>query len=291
MISSEGSVLASSPFDGSSSSSSSSSKSIESIWSWIPSHNDFQQLQPGQQAMLGAGTIALSFVMGYRTGRRYGNPFQRYTEISQIPSRCIGLDAPYLRGRVVSVSDGDTFRFYHCPTRLFHSTHLPPTHKKTNRTSSSSSSSNDNTDKNSLKLSDLTLPVRICSIDTPETPKFGKPGQPFAVEAKEYLSNIIEQKMVQIQILQADQYGRAVAQVRYPPSWTLGLLPWLFGKYVDEQMLRAGLAEVYRGSGAVYGRLGKNAYESIESVAKTAEIGQWSSKNHESAAEYKARTK
>jgi endonuclease YncB( thermonuclease family) len=62
---------------------------------------------------------------------------------------------------------------------------------------------------------------------------------------------------------------------------------------VDEKMITAGLAEVYRGSGAVYGSKGKEFYESLESKAKQSKKGQWSldGAKRESAAEYKARTK
>lgn len=60
---------------------------------------------------------------------------------------------------------------------------------------------------------------------------------------------------------------------------------------MDEVMLKAGLAEVYRGGGAVYGRLGKDKYISMEETAQGKKKGMWSQKNRESAAEFKARMK
>ena len=56
-------------------------------------------------------------------------------------------------------------------------------------------------------------------------------------------------------------------------------------------MLKAGMAEVYLGSGAVYGRLGKEAYIKLMEKAKAKGIGIWSDPNRETAAEYKRRTK
>ena len=74
-----------------------------------------------------------------------------------------------------------------------------------------------------------------------------------------------------------------MAQVQTgPPFWR---------SYVDELMLQNGLAEVYLGGGAVYGRLGKEAYIKMQEKAKSNQIGIWSDPDRESAAEFKARTK
>jgi endonuclease YncB( thermonuclease family) len=121
----------------------------------------------------------------------------------------MGPTTPFLRGRVVSVSDGDTFRFLHLPTR-FHSSHL-----------------------GDRKMADVTLPIRICTIDTPETAKFGKQGQPFGDEAKDYLKAMIMDRIVNVKVLEKDQYGRGVAEV-YRPGPFLG---WP-RKYIDQEMLK-----------------------------------------------------
>lgn len=42
----------------------------------------------------------------------------------------------------------------------------------------------------------------------------------------------------------------------------------MMGKCLSIEMLRAGLAEVYRQHGAVYGELGKEAFEAAEKYAK-----------------------
>lgn len=168
-----------------------------------------------------------SFLLGFGLGRT-PNRWRRLTNMADVPSSYVGAEAPFLRGRVVSVSDGDTVRFLHAPTRLFHSSRLDP----------------------KQKMSDVALPIRICTIDTPETAKFGKEGQPFGEEAKQHLKDMADQKIVNIRLLTKDQYGRGVAELRTGSFW-----PFL--KYADEQMLKAGLAEVYQGGGAVYGHKGK----------------------------------
>jgi endonuclease YncB( thermonuclease family) len=176
----------------------------------IPSRHDVQQLTPGQKTCMVAASTTM-FVLGWKLGRSsvVGRIFpSRFLSVSDIPKSLIGKDAPFLRGRVVSVSDGDTFRFYHVPTRFFHSSNVPTKKKSTDASTAST------------KLSEIALPVRVCTIDTPETAKFGKEGQPFGIEAREYLSSMVADKMVQIQVLDTDQYGRIVALLAHVMSDT-----------------------------------------------------------------------
>lgn len=97
------------------------------------------------------------------------------------------------------------------------------------------------------------------------------------------MKELCENKMVRVKLLQKDQYGRGVASV-YTGSWP-------FRKPVDEVMLKAGLAEVYQGGGAVYGSKGLEKYLELEEEARQNKIGIWSMDNRETAAEYKKRTK
>lgn len=211
------------------------------------------------------GVGVVCFAAGWKVGslsRAASSWTNRFTNVGDISSNNVGATAPWLRGRVVSVSDGDTVRFLHTPT-LFHKSHLDQDEK----------------------VSDVALPIRICTIDTPETAKFGKPGQPYGEEAKKCLSDLTLNKIVHIRLLEKDQYSRGVAELKAP-----GFL-WM-KKYADQHLLKAGLAEVYRGSGAVYGHLGKDAYIQMEEKAKSSKIGMWSQGNkRESAADYKARLK
>ena len=205
---------------------------------------------------------ALTLAIGYALGRI--PPFwKRYTSVMDIPRSLYGQ---VMWGRAVSVSDGDTIRFLHQPTRWH-----PAALRK----------------KKKEKASETALPVRIATIDTPETPKFGKPGQPFGLEAKEALKALVGDGRIGLKILQPDQYGRAVGQVFVPPK-----IPWI-GRptMVDEFMLKKGLAEVYTGGGAVYGPLGLDAYLELQEEAKEQKLGIWSQGKRESASEYKRRTK
>jgi endonuclease YncB( thermonuclease family) len=208
--------------------------------------------------------MLLIFALGVQLGRSLSSVvLRRFTDVVDIPSRFFGPTAPYLTGTAVSVSDGDTLRFFHKPT-IFHSSSLGKLQK----------------------LSSHTLPIRLCTIDTPETPKFGKPGQPFGEEAKNKLQSLVEHRTIQIQLLTKDQYGRAVGQVFVPRT-----IPFWPRQGVDEILLQAGLAEVYQGMGAVYGKQGKDSYLHMEHQARTAKKGIWSQTQRESAAEYKKRTK
>ena len=180
---------------------------------------------------------------------------RRYTEVHRVPN--IGRDSAWLTGKAVSVSDGDTFRFYHMPT---------PFHASTP----------------SGKVSDVAMPIRICTIDAPETSKFGQPSQPYGDEAKLHLEKMIVDQRVEIQILAKDQYQRGVAQVRTGR---------LFQRCSDEDMLKAGLAEVYLGSGAVYGYRGLEYYLAMQAATQKKGVGIWSDPNRESAADFEARVK
>mmetsp|Transcript_5868 Transcript_5868/g.8301 ORF Transcript_5868/g.8301 Transcript_5868/m.8301 type:complete len:340 (-) Transcript_5868:36-1055(-) len=208
--------------------------------------------------------LIVTFLIGIQVGKT--RPFwKRMTNVMDIPSNYFGPKAPILKGRVVSFSDGDTIRFLHVPT-WFHPKEIRKSKKE--------------------KASEIAMPIRLCTYDTPETAKFGKPGQPFGEEAKAHLKKLLgatPKDVVKIRLLQKDQYGRAVAQV-FKGRWP-------FRQYMDEQMLQAGLAEVYQGMGAVYGPRGKEEYLNMEQQARDSKLGIWSQKNRESAAEFKKRTK
>jgi micrococcal nuclease len=193
----------------------------------------------------------------------FSRPFHtRFSTVQDIPSRFFGPDAPALSGKTVKVTDGDTIRFLHRPSR-FHPSSL----------------------KKGEKLSENALAIRFATIDTPEIAKFGKPGQPYGIEAKQYLERMLKDQTVKVRLLTRDQYGRAVAEV-----FTTGKFGGM-KTYMDEAILREGMGEVYQGGGAVYGRLGRASYLEMEAKARKAKKNIWSKKKRESAAEYKKRTK
>ncbi|CAK4114281.1 unnamed protein product [Aphanomyces euteiches] len=166
---------------------------------------------------------------------------RRYETVKDIPETCFEQNATF-RGQVVAVSDGDTFRVRHVP--FFRG-----------------AGSYDG------KMTDHTLQIRLAGIDTPELPHFGRECQPYAREAKAWLESAIKGATVTIQLLRRDQYGRAVCMV------TQGT--WPFTKNLSDELLKVGLAKVYRLSGAVYGgRL--DLFNALEAQAKQARLNVWS---------------
>jgi len=97
------------------------------------------------QKVFFVATFAFGFLMG-----RWRPFWKRFTDVNDIPNSLFGQGAPVLRGRAVSVSDGDTIRFLHQPT-CFH----PSTIRK----------------EKQEKTSTTALPIRLCTVDTPETKK------------------------------------------------------------------------------------------------------------------------
>jgi len=84
---------------------------------------------------------------------------------------------------------------------------------------------------------DITIKIRLVGIDTPETAKKGKgkPGQPYSQRAKEYLAGLVLNKTVDIKGYGIGPLNRPLAVI------------YLDGKNVNLEMVKAGLAEVYRG--------------------------------------------
>ena len=171
-----------------------------------------------------------------------------------------------LSGLAVTVNDSDNLRFYHQPNWLF--SLLKP-----------------NLARQDLKYH--TINVRLAGIDAPEMAHFGTKPQPYAVEAKEWLTNFVQGRRVKIQLLRIDQYGRAVAMVwvhrrRFPfffwPVW------W----NVSLEMVQAGFATIYRDAGAEYGNI-KDKLLAAEQRAKKQRIGMWkqSSSEYQSPGDFK----
>ncbi|ETV74190.1 hypothetical protein, variant [Aphanomyces astaci] len=169
---------------------------------------------------------------------------ERFSTVKDIPDACFHQRMT-LRGTVVSVSDGDTFRLRHMP--LWRGVGTYPTKKPTEHT----------------------LQIRLAGVDTPEMPHFGKECQPYAKEAKAWLVHELKGAVVTVTLLRRDQYGRAVCMVTYSKSW------WAVKKNVSEELLRVGLAKVYRLAGAEYGGL-LDTFNILEAHAKKAKLNIWS---------------
>ena len=78
------------------------------------------------------------------------------------------------------------------------------------------------------------LKVRLYGIDAPETAKPNTPGQPFGAVSRRTLMYKIMGRQVSAEIMDTDQYQRAVAVIRYS------------GRDINREMVHEGMAWAYR---------------------------------------------
>lgn len=101
------------------------------------------------------------------------------------------------------------------------------------------------------------LKIRLAEIDCPEK------AQDFGNKARQFTSDAIFSKKVQIDLLEQDRYGRYIGKIYYNQ------------KYLSEELVKNGLAIVYRKYSD-----SKKLLE-LEEQAKNKKIGIWSLKNFE----------
>lgn len=108
------------------------------------------------------------------------------------------------------------------------------------------------------------LKVRLYGIDAPETKKPGQPGQPFGDISKRTLMYKIMGRQVQADIMDTDQYQRAVAVIRYA------------GRDINREMTAEGMAWAYRNylKGAY-----TSEYIGSEERARARRLGLWRDNN------------
>lgn len=138
-------------------------------------------------------------------------------------------------------------------------------------------------------LKDHTLAVRIYAVDTPETAKFGNSGQPYGEEATKFVEDRLLKKKVSVKLLSKDRYGRALGVVTYQED---GLL-FMKGRKADisEELVKKGLAVIYRQGGAQYdGNIAR--WDKLEETARRQKVGIWSqdATATELPSDYKKRT-
>jgi len=109
---------------------------------------------------------------------------------------------------------------------------------------------------------DIEINVRLAAIDTPETPRRNRPGQPYSEQAKKHLAGLILDKPVKIKGYGLDRLNRILALV------------YLNGRNINLEMVRAGLAEVYRGGKPI--GLDLEPFWLAEKQAREANRGMWS---------------
>jgi micrococcal nuclease len=109
---------------------------------------------------------------------------------------------------------------------------------------------------------DIEILVRFLAIDAPEISyKKGEPGQPFGNQSKKALMDLIQNRTVEIKGYGLDRQNRVLAVV------SLG------GNNIGEEMIRLGLAEVYKGK--LPDNFDLKEYKQAEFQAKTAHRGMW----------------
>jgi len=108
------------------------------------------------------------------------------------------------------------------------------------------------------------LKVRLYGIDAPETNKPGQPAQPFGEVARRTLMYKIMGRQVSAEIMDSDQYQRAVAVIRYS------------GRDINREMVSEGLAWAYRQY--LHGPYASQ-YLDAEEVARSRHKGLWRDSN------------
>ena len=109
---------------------------------------------------------------------------------------------------------------------------------------------------------DIEITVRLVGIDAPETSKNKhEPGQAFSQSATKYLANLVLNNNVDVKGYGTDRYHRILGVV------------FVDGHNVNIEMIKAGLAEVYRGKPAK--SLDLDPYWNAETEAKKAKRGMW----------------
>jgi micrococcal nuclease len=128
------------------------------------------------------------------------------------------------------------------------------------------------------------LKIRFCGIDSPETAKPGKSGQPFGNEATAKLKSLVAAANNEVMIIpiEKDRYGRTVAEVM---SRGKGGVEVSF----QEEMLKSGNAYFYK----QYAKNCPNhdAFARAEEIAIASKAGVWGQPGLEKPWEYRKRVR
>jgi endonuclease YncB( thermonuclease family) len=120
------------------------------------------------------------------------------------------------------------------------------------------------TDRDTIKaaIDGMEIIVRLVGIDAPEkSRKKNEPGQPYSRKATKYLASLVLNKTITIKEYGTDRYKRI-----------LGLV-FVNGTNANLEMVKAGLAEVYRGRQPRYFNV--KIYQDAEVEAKDSKRGMW----------------
>ena len=106
------------------------------------------------------------------------------------------------------------------------------------------------------------LTIRLVGIDAPEVShKKYEPGQPYSQQSTKHLAKLVQNRSADVKSYGADRYGRILGEV------------FVDGNNVNLEMVKTGLAEVYRGTPAP----GQDVrpYRRAEEEARKAGRGMW----------------
>lgn len=103
--------------------------------------------------------------------------------------------------------------------------------------------------------------IRLVGIDAPEIGYKGRKNQPFSRKAKSYLEDLVSGRSVQVKSYGIGGYNRQLAEV------------YIENRNVNLEMIKAGLAEVYKGKRP--DALDSKTYIYEESEAKKNLTGMW----------------
>jgi micrococcal nuclease len=119
-------------------------------------------------------------------------------------------------------------------------------------------------DGDTIKVNDgnQKITVRLVGIDAPEVSHAkNEPGQPFSQSSGKHLAALVLNRTVDITSYGQDRYGRTLGEV------------FVDGRNINLEMVKAGLAEVYRGTPAPGQNL--DPYWQAEKEARVAKRGMW----------------
>lgn len=107
----------------------------------------------------------------------------------------------------------------------------------------------------------LRFTIRLVGIDAPELGKKGKKDQPYSQEAKQKLTHLLDKKSISLVQYGIGGYNRVLAEI-FANETNMNL-----------EMVRAGLAEVYRGKCPE--KFDASGYFKAEKLAKETQKGMW----------------
>lgn len=185
--------------------------------------------------------------------------------LKRVPT-AVDLGTKYLKrrslfGKVINVNDGDDFRFFHTPGGVLGGwgwlRSLPPTGKR----------------------GIPSIHIRLCGIDAPEGPNFGRPGQMYHKEALNWLRKYILGRNVRVYPLSKDQYNRVVADV-YVRRWGIK-------HNVSAEILKSGWAVVYEAKTGAEFAGHEEWFRKLEAKSRNHKRGMFIKGKVETPGEYK----